>query len=958
MKIFLMFWVSALIILTTAFGTLKGQSIEHSFQSPPSGARPYTWWHWVDGNVSKEGITKDLEAMKAAGIGGFHQFDGGLGIPQGPVEYNSPKFHELIAFAFSEAERLGLDGGFNNASGWSSTGGPWIKPDNSMKMLIWSDTIIEGSRSNGIKLARPMVNSNRWGGKKIPQESDFYRDVEVLAFPTPKDTAYRLSDWKEKSLYSQAAKPDKFIPSFERAPLDAIIQSDKVVNLTDRMDAQGKLNWVSPAGSWTILRIGFTSTGATNRPGSKNSMGLEVDKLSRKAMDVHWDSLIYKIIADGKGKNGLGSILIDSYEIGLQNWTDDFNDQFKKRRGYDLLPRLVCITGRILDNTETTERILWDLRTTVAELMHENYFGYFADKCHEKGLKFACEPYGSGTFDAAASSLIADIPMTEFWAGPIKIRDLWAWTSQVVPSGAHLSGKSIVGAESFTAMDGNYKDDPYSLKPQGDAAFARGTNRYYFHTFVHQPWNDEVKPGMSFGGFGGNYHRNNTWYPKSRAWMDYIARCQFIFQKGTYQADVLALYGDERGFNSFLNGNEQLDVQFISGVNTDLGGMSSIDNLSVDANGDIRVNYNGKLLDTRYKLLYLRRAGLMLPEHVAKLCELADKGAKIYAPKPLRSPSMKNAVEGDKIIRDLTKRYWDSDMIHDIKGLNEGVKAIVADCQIPDNFIFNRTRIGNDDYYFISNQTFTKQEAACRFRVSGKEPEIWNPINGEITKATRWKALDNGTTEVQLDMDQAGSVFVVFRKPTTSKGMSTPKPTFEQIALGGPWNVTFDPKWGPKNRVVLDNLIPWNESSNDEIKYFSGSAIYQKDFSISKSQISTFPIYLDLGQVEIFAKVKLNGKELGTLWKPPYRLDIRKAIAIGRNTLEIEVTNLWVNRLIGDERFPDFDRKNLGWLLNGEAPAQDAPRKTFVIRKKWKKEDKLIPSGLIGPVVIDRVINK
>ena len=887
--------------------------------------------------------------MKAVGIGGFLQFDAGLNLPQGPVIYNSPKFHEIYQFAISEAERLGLDAGFHNTSGWSSSGGPWIKPENSMKMLIWRDTIIENTKSIDLVLKPPTFNIDRWNGKNAPKKSDFYRDIVVLAYPTPKDTSIYLENWKEKSLYAQDAKPDKFIPYLKPSNSDAIISFNTIIDISNNMDANGKINWNPPkVGNWTIVRMGYTTTGANNRPASKGAIGLEVDKLSRKAVDVHWDSLVSKIIADAKEKKALTTVTIDSYEVGMQNWTDEFASEFKKRRGYEMIPMLVCATGRIVDNTETTERVLWDFRFTIAELMHENYFGYFAEKCHEKGLKLAIEPYGSGAFDAPTTTKIADLPMTEFWDGPV--RNLWQWTSQVVSGSAHLSGKSVVGAEAFTSMTGNYKDAPYTLKSSGDLAFAKGVNRYYFHAFAHQPWNDAVKPGMSFGRFGGNYHRNNTWFPKSKAWMEYIARCQYIFQSGTYQADVLALYGDERAFNCFISQNEPIDVKCLDGINSDLGGINTLNDLSVEKNGVIRVTYKGKLLDNRYKVILLKRADLMLPEHVAKLCELADKGAKIYAPKPLRSPSLSNAVEADKLIQTLIQKYWESGKIRNPKTFNEDIKKITPDCVTPKEFVFSRTKIGNDDYYFVSNQKHENTEAKCRFRVSGKQPEIWDPTNGTITDATNWTMFEDGTTEVQLDMDPAGAVFVVFRKPTSAKGLSTPKPTFNQIAIDGKWTVTFDPKWGPKNPIELDSLQTWNQSTNEEIKYFSGSALYKNEFTISKKQMSTSPIYLDLGKVEVFAKVTLNGKELGTLWKAPYRVEISKSIKKGINLLEIEVTNLWVNRLIGDERFEDFDRKNIDWLSKGLAPSADAPRKTFLAKSIWKKEDVLVPSGLIGPV--------
>ena len=292
------FRILAISFLLGSFTNLpaRSQSIEKSFKTPPVTARPYTWWHWVNGNVSKEGITRDLETMKSVGIGGFQIFDGGLGIIQGPVIYNSDKFHEMTAFAFSEAERLGLDGGFNNASGWSSTGGPWVMPENSMKMLVWSDTIVQGAKSVKMKLAFPEIKNDRYGKRKMPDKSNFYREVVVLAFPTPQDTTL-LENWKDKTLYScYDAKPNKFVPSLKQTPENAVIQLSKVINISKSMDADGNLDWVAPSGSWTILRIGYTTTGTTNRPGSKNAIGLEIDKLSRKAMDIHWENLISKLL--------------------------------------------------------------------------------------------------------------------------------------------------------------------------------------------------------------------------------------------------------------------------------------------------------------------------------------------------------------------------------------------------------------------------------------------------------------------------------------------------------------------------------------------------------------------------------------------------------------------------------------------------------------------------------------
>ena len=924
------------------------ENLEQSFQSPPKSARPYTWWHWVNGNVSKQGITKDLEAMKAVGIGGFVLFDGSVGIPAGPVVFNSEEDHQLRSFAIAEADRLGLDAGFNNASGWSSTGGPWVPPEQSMKMLVWSETTVRAGDP-----ALRTLDIGKRGGRRRQGKMGFYRDVAVMAFPAPKNGAYRIERWEQKGLYNDHAKGIHFIPDHRKAPADAVIAADSVLDLTGRMSANGKLDWLPDSGEWTVVRFGFVSTGARNRPASQGGNGLEIDKLSREAVDLHWEKYVNKLIADGKGLSALTTICIDSYEVGMQNWTDDFPQDFRKRRGYELLPKLLCMTGRVVDDTETTERVLWDLRVTVAEMMQENYFGYFAEKCHHLGLKLQLEPYGSGAFDATATALIGDTVLTEFWQREAG-RNLWVWTAQIVSSGAHLSGNPIAGAEAFTSMKADWTAHPGLLKQWGDRAFIRGINRYYFHTFAHQPFDDSVQPGMTFGPYGGSFHRNNTWFPKSRGWMDYIARCQFLMQSGSYQADVLVLYGDERGFNSFLDGREPVDMKEIPGYNFDLGGMASLNDLSVDDQRVIRVTRNGKRLDTGYQVLLLKRADMMLPERVAKLGKLADQGARIFAPKPLRSPSYANHEEADAELAALIKNYWDTGLIRLPEAFDAAVAKLTKDCELPKSVFFNHHRIGEDDFYFVFNQSEAASAVTAMFRVSGKRPELWNPLTGETSEASNWKVLDDGRTEVRLDLAPVGSIFVVFRKPTTMKGKAAPMlRTKELMTLNDDWTVAFDPKWGPNAPVKFDKLIPWNDSADDEIRYFSGSAVYRKTFNLSNINDAS-PLQLDLGQVDVMARVKLNGKDLGLLWCPPFRVDISKAAKPGKNMLEVEVTNLWINRFIGDEVFA---YKNIySQIREGRPLPADSQRKTFEFRfgggnaKHWKQTDALRPSGLIGPV--------
>lgn len=815
--------------------------------------------------------------------------------------------------------------------------------------LVWSESIVRSGQQKSIRLPVPERAAGKKNNKKkiASRDDGFYRDVAVLAFPTLSKAGYRVSDWQAKSLFDPDAKADQFVADDRDAPDDATISAKDVLDLSDRMAADGTLKWSPKNGQWTVIRFGYTTTGARNKPGSRGGIGLEVDKLSRKAVDVHWNALIDKVIADAGGKPAFTTILIDSYEVGMQNWTDDFAAQFQQRRGYDLVPRLICLTGRVVDSTDATERVMWDLRTTVSEMMHDNYFGYFAQKCHARGLKLAIEPYGTGSFDAATVSLLADIPMTEFWQN--KVRNLWQWTSQIVSSSAHLSGRRIVGAEAFTAIKGNWTASPAGLKAWGDRAFATGVNRYYFHTFAHQLWHDAVLPGMSMGRFGGNFHRNNTWFMKSRPWMDYIARCQFLMQSGTFQADVLALYGDERGFNNFLGARERPDMQPLPGLNFDLGGMGSLDDLSVDADGDIRVTREGRLLDTRYKMLVLKRASLMLPEHAAILGALADQGAKVFAPRPRSSPSWSQHDQADDKLQALVKRYWTSGKIGSLGQYKTAVASLVPDCEAPESLLFNRHRIGDDDFYFLSNQSGDRVSAGVKFRVGGKSPEIWNAVTGDIGKSANWKLLADGRTEVQLDFNADDSMFVVFREPTSSKGEQSPPPKLKEVlTLNDQWSVQFDSDWGPKKPVDFGQLTPWNEHANEEVRHFSGTATYRKTFDLQQTSGS---LMLDLGQVEVLANVTLNGRDLGTLWRSPFRVDITDAAKPGRNKLVVEVTNLWANRLIGDARLGKTDSKS-AWLTAGKAPPANARRKTMVAHQHYKKGDALLRSGMMGPVTV------
>ena len=389
----------ALALTASAAST---NSLESGFLNPPDSARPQTWWHWMNGNVTKEGITADLEAMKQIGLGGATIINVDCGIPAGPVTFNSPEWQDDFKHAVREAGRLGLQLGSGNAPGWSNSGGPWVTPSDSMKQVTTCEVSVTGPTNFNGALPQP------------PTTLDFYRDIAVLAYPAP-DGKAMISNIDAKDCQINRA-----VLSATNADNSTVgaIQQNKIVDLTSKMAADGKLNWRVPAGNWVILRVGYTSTGVKNHPAPLGGSGLECDKLSPAGMDANWAGFMQKLVENAgplAGKTFNGS-LIDSYEVGGQNWTKNFREEFEKRRGYDPLKFLPAFTGQVVDNPEVSERFLWDVRRTVADLFAENYFGRFAELCREHGVTSEIEPY-TGPFESLQSGKPAAEVMGEFWSG-------------------------------------------------------------------------------------------------------------------------------------------------------------------------------------------------------------------------------------------------------------------------------------------------------------------------------------------------------------------------------------------------------------------------------------------------------------------------------------------------------------------------------------------------------------
>ncbi len=1075
------FVLGALALFAGIVPARADDPLERAFANPPAAARPHTWWHWINGNVSQAGITADLEAMARAGIGGAQIFNVDVGIPAGKTPYFSPQWRAAVVHAAREADRLGIELCFHNCAGWSSSGGPWITPDRSMQMLTWSETSVAGGSRFSGKLAAPEM---RMG---------FYRDICVLAVPKPAGNEARIADVRAKAFFERGASGLP-TPNSLTASETGTTPRNNVVVLSCAPD--GTLNWDAPAGSgeWTLLRMGHTSTGKDNHPAPEAGRGLECDKLSREAMNFHWANGIAPILKDlgplaGKSLN---NSLIDSYEVGSQNWTPKFREEFQKRRGYDPLPFLPVVTGRVIGSREVSERFLWDWRRTIADLFAENYVGRFRELCHQNGLQFSLEPYGNGPSDNLQIGTMADIPMGEFWVGGAASE-----TIKIAASAAHVAGRSLVGAESFTADEqhGRWLVEPYGVKALGDRMFTLGVNRYIFHRYAHQPWQN-LAPGMTMGPWGMHLERTQTWWDTGTpAWLRYVARCQSLLQSGRFVADVLSFCGDDAPNDVPTRGT------LPSGYDYDGCDRTTLMRLTVK---------NGQLVlpgGMAYHVLVLPDSPWMTPATLRKVADLVKAGATVVGSKPLRSPSLTNYPACDDEVSRLADAVWGNDakLTEHRFGAGRVVwgKPVAALLPVPDMaqatgqpaLPWIHRQANGTDLYFVSNPRYRNLTADVTFRVSGKAPELWHPETGTVEPAPVWRAAGSGQTRVTLRLGPAESVFVVFRRPiprgggehfvrvvresgpetsepapvltiqeavyeavdgagradVTDKvramlaageteipasnaafgdptplhvkrlriryilngkqgektadenqtidlagaGADTRLPDFDVTAnhllayapgtykattasgktlrftalaprtlpLSGPWHLSFPPNLGAPSSVSLNKLTSWTEQDDPGVRYFSGSAIYGTTFNILPQMRATGrALILDLGRVKNFALVRVNGKTLPVLWKAPFRVNVSGLVKPGVNTLSIRVTNLWPNRLIGDEQQPDEVNWNPDgsiqawpqWLANDE-PRPKSNRVAFTTWRFWHKNDSLLESGLLGPVALRAV---
>jgi hypothetical protein len=577
---------------------------------------------------------------------------------------------------------------------------------------------------------------------------------------------------------------------------------------------------------------------------------------------------------------------------------------------------------------------------------------------------------------------VADIPMGEFWSKGYGFNT--SFSTIEAASIAHIQGQPVVQAEAFTAEANEaWKQYPGSMKDQGDWAFANGVNRFFYHTFQHKPLNDNLRPGMTMGPYGVHWDRKQTWWPMVSAYHRYISRCQFMLQQGKSVADILYLTpeGAPQIFippSSALTGNDTIPDR--RGYNFD--GCSPGQLYKAEVKDNMIVFPSG----ASYRLLVLPEIKTMTPALLEKIRTLVINGATVAGNPPLRSPGLSDYPGCDEKIVSIVKEMWGSlqpaaglqtrnfgkgklvwgDKL--IQNKNElypeyNITAkILEEAGVPQDFEssapvrYSHRKLTNIDIFFVSNRTSESINATCKFRTSGTTAELWDPLTGQTRRLAEMKT-NNGIATIPLQFDASQSFFIVFTNNSSEVGKNEKNFTGEKsiTTIEGPWTVSFDTNWGGPEKVIFDQLADWTSRPENGIKYYSGTATYTRDFdfqfpaTINKDQ----KFYLDLGKVKNMASVRLNGHDLGVLWTAPWKVDITGIIHKEGNKLEIEVANLWPNRLIGDQQFPDDgieDKKWPEWLLEGKP--RPSGRFTFTTYNPYKKDSPLLESGLLGPVRI------
>ena len=909
----------------------KADAIEDDFHHPPAGAMTWVFWVWLETPTSPAAMTRDLEEMKAKGIAGFILYDNGAGnflakgkmIPVNkgfkPVathEYDgqyvtplpalaawSPEWRKDICYVAAEAKRLGLT--FCLSHGLAGVSAPGLDPRYGQQELKWSQLDVKGPGDFNAPLPLPAPKPHQ------PKRPSFFRDVAVLA-----------------------------------VPIQDQVKVTDVRALSAQMDASGCLRWQIPPGKWRIFRFIQRPTGASN------VWGLFCDTLSPEGIDHAWALTMAPLLQEmtPAERASLTGVEDDSWESGQPSWSKNFPEDFKKWRGYDLMPYLPALAGVTMVDAATTARIKQDFKQTISDLIVANYYAHMHSICRQNNLALYDETDGPNIqwVDFSMAGANVDHTMAEFWMPSVhRPTPAKRFLSREAATSNHLYGKTLTMCEAFTSLGPMWEETPFSMKACVDQAYCDGVNRTCIHNFGHSPLLN-AKPGDVYCA-GTQLNENITWWDEFPAFGTYLARCDALLQDGNFVADALFDTGDGIGLS-----------QPTKVVNPGLAAGYDYDRASNAALMNVASVKDGRIVTTggmSYRVLILpREQGMTLPA-LQKIASLAQAGATIVGPPPTGLAGMPIHGDDEKQFDDLVTQLWGglggapsdkkvgagrvvSDKTADQVLQAEGVGPdFEYDGLSPHGEIaWIHRNNAQEDWYYVTSRWFSPEKVTCKFRITGRQPELWDPVTGEVRDATAFRQ-QNGQTIVPIEFDPCGSVFVVFRRPITSTAggiTASNYPTVHPLSdVAGPWTVAFDTRWGgPAEPVKFDSLVDWTTRPEPGIKYFSGTAVYTKKFDLPSNGAKEGRLILDLGEVHEVASVRLNGHDLGVLWMRPARIDISSVVKPAGNDLEIKVVNLWPNRLIGDSALP---------------PGQQL---TMTNIHHFTKASHLLPSGLLGPVQI------
>ncbi len=936
-----------MLTLLAGYSVLHAAPLDDTFANPPDESKPWCYWYWLNNNISKDGVTKDLETMNKVGIklAMIGNIEGG-----GPVKMFSPEWYEITRHALKEANRLSIGLMMFNAPGWSQSGGPWITPEQSMRRVAWTEVPAQGGafsakvrpkdspasqdiavlavpRRAAVSIdgvakdkvlrfshtapftARALVVEGKGKGKLhalkdgkrewiadidansgSPKTDFLAAGAETFSFPDVSAQEFELEgNFNTKVTLTSEPKVAQFIEkqmgrmhptpsptwesyifpdSAEPGDPSTAVQKKEVLNLTNKMNADGVLTCTLPKGEWTIIHFGMVSTGKRNEPAPPEGTGLECDKMSEKHIRHHFDGMFGKLIKQltPDEKAAWKGITVDSYEVGSQNWTDGFAVEFEKRNGYSPLLLLPVMTGRVIESAKISDRFLWDLRRTVADLIAEKYVGGLGRIAHEHGLRLWCENYGHWGFPGDFTNYggYSDEIGGEFWVG----QALGNIECRAASSTAHIYGKRRVFAEAFTSSL-NLASHPALIKQRGEELFCEGINHFVLHVYAHQT--SDGAPGKN-PWFGTSFHRNTPWFVESRDWVKYLQRCHTMLQQGDPVADVAVYIGD---FAPQMTGPAN---PVPAGYDYDYLGSDAILRKLQVVDGDWVVydEKNPKRIAARWKLLALPKNQHARPQVMKRIDELKKAGGKVIDGIPVSPEVMKGA----------------------------GITPLVSDATCP--LRWKARRIDDGMLFFLSN--FKKAGTfEATLRVTNRMPELFDPVTGRITKIARYQNLQDGT-RVTLDIkDPSDSCFLVFRNKATGASVVKVDGNPAPLALffdpkgqltaeaSGPINTTLTLSDDSKRNLVIEESAetlavegPWKSTQADDKGF---SVIQETSFNLPATFGKGKRVTLDLGQVSVMAKVILNGKTYDTLWRPPFTLDVTNTLKPGANQLQVLVTS-------------------------------------------------------------------